>query len=531
MTLRRVIVVGALVRLMLTDAAYGDVGRWSGSVNAQNGPDSPIRTTLTVGKRELVTVTVTGQIKLGDAPFSGPAGSGYYGFDDVNYDLIPRPPHGYTHGIVMMKINENHFPIEGGARTLESPHAGPISLYVNDDHSTDNQGAFNVTVVIEPAIVGDADEDGIDDALEDELLDQYAPEIKFDSDEFVRPADVYWYLRNCDLLVSGDEDSRKILDRKQVPYHPEWFLRQISQDGRSTNYLDVPSLVLTYCNIYNERRNGPENWDRALAARNVGVYGHVVPAGDAILVQYWMFYGWNGVDSPPFTFNAGDHEGDWELFEVYLDRNDPKNVSNMKKAAWYAHGESPYLFAWENGSWYQHPSATLIGTLPSMPQAHPPIYVESGTHGSWPAFGSYTGVGKNRGNGHSYVPTNVTSIGEVYRPRLGTEVVLQFNGRWGAFKCCLFLVRTPEGPALKSQWRHSPGTNSEALYVGQWNAGTDDSYRNGRISWPWTNVEQAVSAASDSQTILIYPGSYSVGAEISKPVTLKAPHGNVTIGK
>jgi hypothetical protein len=217
MTLRLVIGVGAFLQLMLTDVVYSDVGRWSGSVNAQNGPDSPIRTTLTAGKRELVTVTVTGQIKLGEAPFSGPAGSGYYGYDD------PKPPYGYTHGIVIMKINENHFPIEGGARTLESPHAGPISLYVNDDNPNDNQGFFSVTVVVEPAIVGDWDEDGLDDALEDELLDQYAPEIKFDSDEFVRPADVYWYLRNCDLLVDGEQDSRKIIDRKQVPYYPEWF--------------------------------------------------------------------------------------------------------------------------------------------------------------------------------------------------------------------------------------------------------------------------------------------------------------------
>lgn len=519
----RLVVVGALFWFILTDVVYGDIGTWSGSVNAQNGPDSPIRTMLTAGKRELVTVTVTGQIKLGEAPLSGPAGSGYYGYENS------KPPHGYTHGIVMMKINENHIPIEGGARTLESPHAGPLSLYVNDDNSTDNQGAFNVTIVIESAIVGDADEDGLDDALEDELLDQYAPEIKFDSDEFVRPADVYWYLRNCDLLVSGDEDSRKIIDRKQVPYHLVWFLRQISQDGRSTNYLDVRSLVLTYCNIHNPRRYGDPDWGRVLAAQNTGVYGHVVPVSDAlILLQYWMFYGWNSVDAP---INAGDHEGDWELFEVYLDRNDPKNVNNMKKAAWYAHGESPYLFAWENGSWYQHPSATLIGTPPSMPQAHPPIYVESGTHGSWPAFGSYTGVGKNRGNGHSYVPANVPNIGEIYRPRLGSEVILQFNGRWGAFKCCLFLVTTPEGPILQSQWRHSPGTNSEALYVGRWNAGPDDSYRNGRISWPWANVEQAVSATSDSQTILIYPGSYSAGAEISKPVMLKAPHGNVVISR
>lgn len=519
-----VFIVGAFVQLMLADVVYSDVGTWSGSVNAQNGPDSPIRTTLTAGKRELVTVTVTGQIKLGEAPFSGPAGSDYYGFEGS------KPPHGYTHGIVMMKVNENHFPIEGGARTFESPHAGPISLYVNDDNSTDNQGAFNVTVVVEPAIVGDADEDSLDDALEDELLDQYAPEIKFDSNEFVRPADVYWYLRNCDLLVDGEQDSRKIIDRKQVPYYPEWFLRQVSQDGRSTNYLDVNSLVRTYCNIHDPRRYGDPNWDRVLAAQNVGIYGHVVPVGDAILVQYWMFYGWNSTSALDYI---ADHEGEWELFEVELDRNDPQNVNKMKRAAWYAHGGSPTTWDSQNGFKLKS-GATLLGIYPTMPQAHPPVYVESGSHGSWPAFvnNGIPFTGKNRGDGHSYTPRNVTNIGETYRPRLGSEVILQFNGKWGAFGR---FNSPPEGPVLQPLplWRlpASPTANTPAVYVGQWNAGTDDSYRNGRISWPWTNVEQAVSAASDSQTILIYPGSYSAGAEISKPVTLKAPHGNVVISR
>jgi hypothetical protein len=237
-----------------------------------------------------------------------------------------------------------------------------------------------------------------------------------------------------------------------------------------------------------------------------------------------MFYGWNGVEAPA---NIADHEGDWELFEVYLDPNNPKNVSNMKKAVWYGHGK-PFLFRWEAGSWDHDSDATPTGSYPPMPQAHPPIYVESGTHGSWPTVGRFSGVGKNRGNGHSYTPKNVTNIGEAYRPRIGTEVILQFNGRWGAFRR---FNSCPPGPVLQSQWRHSPGANSPALYVGQWNAGPDDSYRNGRISWPLNNVEQAGSAASSGQTILIYPGNYSRGAVISKPVTLKAPHGNVIIGR
>jgi hypothetical protein len=490
---------------------------------------------------QLVVVTVSGQIDLGDAPPSGPGGSDFYGFDDDD-----KPPFGYSHGIVILKIGENHFAIEDGMRALAAPHSGALSLYVNDDLPSDNSGSFAVSVSLGPTLVGDADEDTLPDTLEDTLLEQYAPEIRFDTDENVRPADVYWFLRNVDLLVDGDEDSTKILNRKQTPYFPEWFLTQFSDDSppRPTNYLDSPFEVLTYSNIRNSHRSGPD-WERVTAAGNLGIYGHVVPdaypSSGAIIVQYWMFYPWNDADAP---FHAFDHEGDWELYEVFLDPIDPTDITKMQSAVWHGHGE-PFTAKWEAvcaegidcWTWINPPvgcSAPDYSCLPVMPQGHAPIFVEAGTHGSWPYNVDSFGVGKNRGNSlNNYVATGVTNLGEAYRPRLGAEVVLQFNGRWGAFKCCGSDVTTPPGPTLHGQWRPSPGANDEARYVGGWSHGQQHPNGlapSGRISWPHVTVGEAVQAATSNQTVLVFPGNYPELLTLHTPMTIKAPYGGVVIG-
>lgn len=507
---------------MLPVQIYAAVGSWSGRLSAQNGFESPMSIPLFVEQRELVTVSAAGQIKLGESPWSGPEGSSYYGFDS-NGDM---PPYGYTQGIVMLKINNNWFPIEGGARTFESPHSGPISLYVNDGKSTDNQGSFQVSVTIDPAIIGDADEDGLADELEDDLLEFYAPILKFDEEEGYVPSDVYRYLRNSDLLVSGEEDSRKILDRKQAPYYPEWFLYQLSDGGLSTNFLDNPALVLTYCNIRNSHRSGLiyNSW---ITPNNTGVYGHVVPTGNLISIQYWIFFGYNEAAQ---LADIGDHESDWELFEVLVKKENPKALSSRQSVAWYGHGKR--LATWSPQELYQPGKDVNVTELkaPEPMQQHASVYIEAGTHGFWHTFVDYPYVGKNRGNGRSFVPNNITNLGEAYRPRLGTEVITQFNGRWGAYRR---INACPPGPVIDEHdwmWRAPSSPHSEAVYVGQWSVMGLSDVQRGRISHPWNSVQDAVSAAKDGQTILLFPGQYAGSVIITKKLILQAPHGNVNIG-
>ncbi|MGE0479481.1 MAG: hypothetical protein AB7Q17_03310 [Phycisphaerae bacterium] len=528
----------AAMSILAHDIASAGPGSWSGSLNARVGPDLPIQVPLHVEKRELLTVSVTGTIRVGDAPWSGPAGTDYYGFDPEH-----RPPFGFTHGIVMLKIGENHYPIEGGARTLHAPRAGSLQLYVNDDVSSDNEGAFQVFVEIRQGIVGDADEDGISDAREDELLEYFAPELKFtrpndeggthgEGDE-ERPADAYWFLRNADLQSDGDE----VIARNQAPFYPEWLLSQTNMPGSSMNYLDVNAVTAAETDIRNSHRHGQER-DRILAARNVGVYGHVTEStSDEIEIEYWLFYPNSDTYAP---LDIADHEGDWELFELVIDRTEAApSPSQIRTATWWGHStrlarwyrDGP--IEWEFNTGLLNCAPPDYPCLPPMPLSHSPVLVEYKTHGSWPAPARYNDfTGYAIGDGYCYVAQDITNVGEATRPRLGCEVILQYNGRWGAGNGIEGV--NPEGPALKGQWARPLQSVSEALYVGQWSHGRN--HPNGvaplgRISWPYAVVGDAVTASNSGQTVLIFPGNYNEQATYSNPVTLIAPHGSVTIGQ
>lgn len=511
-----------MLLVSITGLARASVGTWSGTVPATAGPSSSTPVPLYVEKSELISVSVSGSIKIGSAaPWSGPVGTLYYGFQNH------LPPSGYTHGILMLKIGGNHIPIEGGARTLDAPFEGPVSLYVNDDDNSDNLGSFSASISIGPPIIGDADDDGLDDRLEDELLDAWAPEFLFDSKEDIFSLDVYPYLRNCFLtnsLLGGDT----ILSYAQTPFYPEWFLEQINGSGQSTNYLDFPSKTTVYANVRDPFRYQRDP-DRLAIAKNIGIYGHVVPKGsNEIVVEYWLFFGHNDMNLP---LDEGDHEGDWELYKVSLDRGVAEyNLSSMIKAEWHGHGE--ILATWRrDGGWdelfsYPPPLNTqLLGPLPTMPQFHAPLFIEENTHGLWPAYVAFPFVGRNAGDGISYTPNSIPNIGEAYRPRLGMEVIAQFNGLWGGFE------DSPEGPVPRAAylWQPSPSANNEALYIGSWSIPPITGLRFGRISRPWHSLQEFLHSNPEADTVIIYPGTYNTIPRISRRLRIEAPHGHVTI--
>jgi hypothetical protein len=525
--------------------AFASSRTWSGALNATIGPDAPFLTPLAADKRDLISIRAAGQIKVsGEAPWRGPQGTDFYGFG--NEDM---PPFGYTQGIVILKIGANHIPIEGGSRTFISPHAGALSIYINDDNSSDNLGNFDIRVEIWPLLDPDMDEDSIEDALEDQLLEIYAPDLKFDANERYRPSDALWHLRNSSLLADGDEHSEAIIASNQVPYYTEWFICQ-NKNNVKTNYMDTPEFVERYANIRNSHRHGL-SWERILAARNIGVYGHVVPYPDlnGIKIEYWLFYGMN--DTPPIgTDSIGEHEGDWELFEVVADATDPTNVDKMIQATWHGHG-ADYLARWNKDSEWRFCATDSTNWanchvkegLPlwkarpkEKPPQHAPVYVEANTHGSWPMpceTVGWSGTGLARGNDgdHSYVVENVPNLGELMRPRLGLEVILHYNGRWGAWGVS---SGKPSGPVLhRQQWAEPPGTRLEAIYVGTYDQGSihpNGTAEKGRISWPLQSVSQAINSASNGQPIIIFPGAYNEAVTINRPVILKFPYGDVIIG-
>ncbi len=519
--------------LFCVSAAFSAPRSWSGSVPGWAGPGTPISTGLNVDRREFVTVSVNGSVCTGDgAPWNGPGGTWYhetaaYAYTTGTVNLLLRRVDGSA-------VHENHIPIEGGQRAFVSPYPGSIYAYVNDDAPDDNQGVFTVTISIHPASTGDQDGDGLSDAMEDALLDFYAPELRFDADEDIRPCDAYCFLRVSKLR--DDTNGSYPLTFYRAPFYPEWHLAQFTSKGVSTNILDSYASGRTSTNIDDDYRDGWD-WARVRAADNVGLYGHVVQsAAGVIQVQYWQLFGFNDVDvTGP---DIGEHEGDWELFEVFVPAADPFNVNAVLEMRWHAHGNTPagawwtagHGWGWSSSAW----SCSPIGSFPwphsGPPWQHAPILIEAGTHGFYPTEWDCLAAGKNRGNWYSYVPPVVPNVGEIRRPRLFFETVLQFNGTWGEEEN---YAEPPHGPILQ-RWIDG-GPTDEARYVGKWNHGR--SHPNGlaplgRISWPHQSVSSAVGNAASGQTILIFPGSYDAsGVTITKAVTLRAPHGDVTIGQ
>jgi len=525
------LIVVASICLLFICSAEAATGSWTGAVSAQSGPSNPTYIPLSVNKRELIKVYVSGVVKIGNnAPWSGPSGTGYYGYDPED-----KPPYGYSHGIVMMKINQNLFPIEGGARTLESPHTGSLALYVNDDSLHDNQGNFTVNVIIKPGIIGDSDQDGIPDELEDTLLDLYAPTLLFDEGEKHWPADVYWFLRNSDWEhYKPGIPGAPILSRKHTPFYPEWILTQTNAEDISSNLLDSEVHTLQ-TDIRNSHRYGQK--EMTAATHNTGIYGHVTKdtINNCYVLEYWQFYANNDTTAP---FNIADHEGDWELVVFYIGTQDPTNMDYFEKAVWWGHGEELAIWTADEGWEPIHLDKYAVGyNFPPMPQQHPPVYIEANTHGSWPAPAQYNiDTGLAQGNHEiGYQAVNITNIGEVYRPRLGCEVILQYNGLWGAGSS--MFVDCPSGPPqhkTEGQYK-SGGPANEAIYIGKWNHGRQ--HPNGlaplgRISWPHITVTGGIACSFiQDQDVLIYPGTYYENIVIDKAVVLRAPHGDVVIGE
>ena len=82
---------------------------------------------------------------------------------------------------------------------------------------------------------------------------------------------------------------------------------------------------------------------------------------------------------------------------------------------------------------------------------HPVVYIEHGGHASWQTqYGWWPGVDNHNGNSYSYLVAAPANLDEIGYPNLycpGADLVLYFNGHWGAYG------DGPEGPTVKvDQW-------------------------------------------------------------------------------
>lgn len=321
----------------------------------------------------------------------------------------------------------------------------------------------------------DLDGDGIPDAFESELLEQFAPVVY------------------ADQLYSGPTD------RVPVPCDPSWFLKHVDATAFGTTYLNSPTPSQLLAFVRNNRDFAPNillpfhdqgnrwgfsqvdplSWDEGVK-RHYGVFGRVWrPWSDypnLYSVQYFMMFTAN---APVFRFyNVGEHDGDWLCLDYCVDTGWPGAAPFIRHAVYHNHGKQILLtresLQFEAG----HPIAYLE---PQVQEPWPNPSDNSG-YDSWPDSNGFAKnwlwqlslfppepneemtTARHSGRGHRYALSGIRNLGERYEKNksdptaqdvflpvaqdIETAIALEYPGGWGAEG------DQPSGPAFNNkQWR------------------------------------------------------------------------------
>lgn len=366
-----------------------------------------------------------------------------------------------------------------------------------------------------PMPVVDVDQDGIDDNLEHQLLERFRPFYMFSNDggnENFRPADALWYIRQSELLGSGDENNSPIIPRNQLANSPNSILfgngsTDVTKTIKRSDYHINPIGD-------NPGRHGNE-WNEVLAQKNIGLYGHVVPVNltdpyaydfhhvyDGFAqgktyykIEYWQLFGYNSANK---TGDIGDHEGDWTSVQLIYD----PEYKIIRSVFHFTHGillryditaqnnAHTTVFSIAEGEIKEYQginfrlsqqldlSYMVFGGIPPRiekdykkielaqnnlvrffkdPQTgafdHPVAYIEHGTHEFFPTENwGYYGAPNHNGNSYHYLTATPPNLGEVEHPLNETpaaNVILLYNGYWGAYGK---YNDPPQGPPLHQNW-------------------------------------------------------------------------------
>ncbi|HWA53930.1 MAG TPA: hypothetical protein VG816_07135 [Solirubrobacterales bacterium] len=139
-----------------------------------------------------------------------------------------------------------------------------------------------------------------------ELLRRFAPTLHFDALERWRPDLVDNYLRHSSVLDGSDRGlpttppaepaMNESADERKARLNPLAHGAGVDTQKRSNEMLEA------------------YGGDQDLGSAGVA-YGRVVPDGQALFLQYWLFYPDNPCVLPP-----GRHDGDWEFVQVRAER-------------------------------------------------------------------------------------------------------------------------------------------------------------------------------------------------------------------
>ncbi len=221
-----------------------------------------------------------------------------------------------------------------------------------------------------------------------ELAVAHSPVLRFSTHEMTFPSEVEYFVERSNLV-----------DRARVTIVEHLIFDDLSVSGQGT-YLD---------NFLGsgDDRGVISSYEHDISLVQPTVYVRVVEGDGKVALQYWMFYVYN-----LGTFNS--HEGDWEMVQVVLDREDlaPQRVVLSQH---YGFGQE----YWDEG-------------VDADNGTHPVVMVSRGSHANY-FPGTETIIAGDRidGSGERWEPQDyvLVPIGEEWNGTVPGWLL--FQGHWG----------------------------------------------------------------------------------------------------
>lgn len=311
----------------------------------------------------------------------------------------------------------------------------------------------------------DQDYDGLDDGVEWELANRYAPVVHLpnlisqsssDDGDWTRPANVQWYLANTRMRFHHNNCSdHQLLDFGQV--NAQNLVTQTHRVGNGLPFCSHGSAQSSAGgwdgdeHYFLQQHDWTHPGQSEAAPEQWLTYFHAYRnTSGGVSIQYWLLWAYND------WTGYSNHEGDWEHINVRLGSGgEPEGV----------------YFAAHNGiNWYSAGDVTWFGT-------HPGSWVADGSHGQYrseyacdttmypPGLneGECWTIAQNRwftwsgGKGwqEGLQGGGLVNMGEKNAPMPGQQWV-KYSGRWGevgTWGNFYFPDWTsgPKGPAYKEQ--------------------------------------------------------------------------------
>jgi hypothetical protein len=264
----------------------------------------------------------------------------------------------------------------------------------------------------------------------DGLLRRHLPVLKYDSHEaYFADSAAEWTDYSANRLMRGSAVIAAATPTDGVPQLSLDFLGSSYPGGVKAEKGDVI---------------GDSERDYAKASRLLHrkkeyrnrIYGRLVDGGGERWLQYWFFYFYNDFNLIGGLIGAGRHEGDWEMIQLRLDKDDAPDF------AVYAQHKEAGVRPWSSVE-------SAPGTL------RPVVYVARGSHASYFNAGPHgTGAWFDWADGERPSPDSQLEIVREGRPEWAW---LYWPGHWGDTKpgaiALPFDDDSPVGPAMHAQWK------------------------------------------------------------------------------